>query len=131
MKRARLSAAIWLVLLGAGVAQGAGAPASPWARGFPKVGQCYATRVKTVGTRLGTPDSGSVVSYTDRHIQIAYETSPIAQAFRPGDRVKLCVVSLPANCPPGDNRGVVYRALNARTGGAWKAADSQHSCGGA
>jgi hypothetical protein len=50
---------------------------------------------------------------------------------RSGDKVKLCLVSLPEDCPPGDDRGKIYRATNLRTGESWEAPDSQHSCGGA
>jgi hypothetical protein len=50
---------------------------------------------------------------------------------RPGDKAKVCLVSIPKNCPPNDDRGKVYRATNLRTGESWEAPDSQHSCGGA
>jgi len=48
-----------------------------------------------------------------------------------GDPVRLCLVSTPEDCPPGDDGGKVYSATNLRTGESWEAPDSQHSCGGA
>ena len=39
--------------------------------------------------------------------------------------------SVPENCPPGDDRGKIYKATNLRTNESWEAPDSQHSCGGA
>ena len=45
--------------------------------------------------------------------------------------VLVCLVALPQDCPPGDDRGKTYAAANLRTLGAWSAADSEHMCGGA
>jgi len=50
---------------------------------------------------------------------------------RTGDRVKLCLVAISDECPPGDDRGKVYKAINLRTHKSWTALDSEHSCGGA
>jgi hypothetical protein len=51
---------------------------------------------------------------------------------RPGNPVRLHLVSIPQNCPPEDARGrSSYRATNLRSGRTWTAADSGHSCGGA
>ncbi len=62
--------------------------------------------------------------------QISYDTIPEIHRSQVGDAVKLCLVSLPEDCPPGDDRGKVYSATNLRTGESWEARDSQHSCGG-
>ena len=64
-------------------------------------------------------------------IQISYDVIAEIHRSRVGDKVKLCLVSVPENCPPDDDRGKVYRATNLRTGESWQAPDSQHSCGGA
>jgi hypothetical protein len=50
---------------------------------------------------------------------------------RPGDPVRLCLISIPQNCPPGNACGRSYRATNLRSGGTWAAADSEPSCGAA
>ena len=107
--------------LGAASSQ-AGAPA----------GACTDTMVSRVEPRLqGAPDSGVFVAYADGHTQSSYEVLPGAAHSRPGDPVKLCVVSRPAGCPKGDDRGAVLSAVNGRTGERWTAADSSHRCGGA
>jgi hypothetical protein len=99
---------------------------------FPKIGTCFETQVASIASRLeNAPDSGSAVSYTDGHYQVAYETSPAVQAFRVGDPVRLCVIDLPGHCPPADDRGINFLAVNGRTGDRWEAGDSEHKCGGA
>jgi hypothetical protein len=40
-------------------------------------------------------------------------------------------VELPTDCPPGDDRGKVYKTTNKRTGESWTQADAEHMCGGA
>ncbi len=50
---------------------------------------------------------------------------------RPGDPVRICLVSIPKHCPPGDNRGRTYKTTNLRTHRAWTLPDSEHMCGGA
>lgn len=107
-----------------GAAEGGKAPS--------RAPSCSISRLVTVGPRLeGVPDSGVAATYSNKLHQVSYDPIPALQASRPGDRVKLCVVSRPKNCPPGDARGAVYSATNLRTGQRWKAADSSHRCGGA
>jgi hypothetical protein len=96
------------------------------------VGTCSFASVKDVGTRLqGDPSSGSAISYVNGVAQVSYDDIPAIDDARPGDVVRLCLVSLPKDCPPGDDRGKVYRAVDQRTGQSWTAPDSEHSCGGA
>jgi hypothetical protein len=95
------------------------------------IGQCSETTIEDIGYRLGDPDSGSAISYANGGGQVSYDTIPEIHRSRVGDPVKLCLVSLPEDCPPGDDRGKVYSATNLRTGESWQAPDSQHSCGGA
>ncbi len=96
-----------------------------------EIGQCSETTIEDIGYRLGDPDSGSAISYANGGGQVSYDTIPEIHRSRVGDPVKLCLVSLPEDCPPGDDRGKVYSATNLRTGESWQAPDSQHSCGGA
>lgn len=96
-----------------------------------KIGACGETTIKEIGTRLGTPDSGTVVQYANGLIQISYETIAPATRSKAGDKVNVCLVGIPKNCPPGDDRGKIYKATNLRTNESWEAPDSQHSCGGA
>ncbi len=102
-----------------------------------RVGACSVVLVKQVTTRLeeanGTeiPGSGSAIEYTNGGAQISYDTIDGIEHSRAGDRVQLCLTEIPQHCPPGDNRGRVYHAINLRTREEWSAMDSEHSCGGA
>ena len=96
------------------------------------VGDCVQALVVSVGPRLeGVPDSGSAISYDNQLSQVSYDAIPGIDHSQAGDQVRLCLVSIPENCPPGDDRGRVYTATNGRTGETWTAPDSQHMCGGA
>jgi hypothetical protein len=123
MARSAVLAAVILVL-GAVPASAAPLPT--------KVGQCSGTQIAKLGWRLdGMPDSGSAVSYENGGVQVTYDDLPGLKGSRVDDRVRLCLVSIPEDCPPGDDRGRVYRAKNLRTGKSWEAPDSEHMCGGA
>ena len=97
-----------------------------------KVGQCTNTTIKEVGTRLeGISDSGDAVSYANGGYQVSYTTIKGLKGSRAGDPIRLCLTSLPDDCPPGDDRGKTYKATNLRTHKSWEESDSEHSCGGA
>lgn len=102
-----------------------------------RIGQCAATRVKLVETRLmdgsnrPVPGSGSAIVFANGGYQVSYDTVPEIEASRPGDPVRICLVSIPEGCPPGDARGREYQTTNLRTKGSWTLPDSEHSCGGA
>ena len=119
-------------------------PGEAEARGtyrYPKPGSCTAARITLVGARLegdrfappgpGAWDPGTTVCFADGRWMVSYEFSPVVYRWRKGDRVRLCVVELPRGCPPGDHRGIRYRAENLRTRTSWAAIDSEHYCGGA
>jgi hypothetical protein len=108
------------------------------AENLPKrVGDCAPTKVQKIETRLvdgsGQPvkDSGSAVEFANGGYQVSYDVVPEIEASRPGDAVKICLVSIPHPCPPGDKRGRVYKTTNLRSEGSWTLPDSEHSCGGA
>ena len=102
------------------------------AEDLPKeIGACSETTIEGIGYRLGDPDSGSAISYANGGGQVSYDTLPEIHRSRVGDWARLRLVSIPEDCPPGDDRGKVYSATNLRTGESWEAPDSQHSCGGA
>jgi len=103
-----------------------------------KVGECSKTTVSKIGTRLtdGTTGqniagSGSEIEYANGIIQVSYDNVQGIEDALIGDNINLCLVSIPTDCPAGDNRGRVYTALDERTGHTWQASDSEHSCGGA
>lgn len=110
----------------------AAAPAETASTPLSVVGACVDTIVTLVGPRLeGVPDSGSGIVYENGITQVSYDVIPGIAHSQAGDSVHLCLVSVPENCPPGDDRGRVYTGTNARTGETWSAPDSQHMCGGA
>ena len=97
-----------------------------------KAGQCVRTEISELGPRLeGSPDSGSAIAYANGVTGVSYDVVTALRRSRVGDPVTLCLVSIPRNCPPGDERGKVYSAVNGRTQERWSLPDSQHSCGGA
>ncbi|MBX6747623.1 MAG: hypothetical protein IRY87_36795 [Acetobacteraceae bacterium] len=127
-------------LPGAALALGlAGAAGLAQAQDMPtQIGKCVETTIAHVGTRLldgrtgaPIPGSGSAVAFANHGAQVSYEEVPEITRSRAGDPVRLCLVSVPRNCPPGDDRGRVYRTTNLRTHESWTLPDSQHSCGGA
>ena len=109
------------------------------AAGLPtKVGQCVDTTIKSVGNRLEDgatnkpmPGSGSAISFANGGYQVSYEQEPAVDSSRPGDPARMCLASIPQNCPPGDNRGREYKTTNLRTHRSWRLPDSEHGCGGA
>ena len=103
-----------------------------------RAGHCSITSIAEIGTRLidgstGTPiaGSGSSVQFANGGYQVSYETVPAISRSRRGDRVRVCLVSIPQHCPPGDARGRIYATTNLRTHQTWTLPDSEHSCGGA
>jgi hypothetical protein len=97
-----------------------------------KVGACVVTKIKNVTTRLeGIDDSGDAVNYTNGGYQVSYTMIAGLKGAKAGDPVKLCLTSLPDDCPPGDDRGKTYHATDLITHKSWDAADAEHACGGA
>jgi hypothetical protein len=103
-----------------------------------RIGQCSRTAISRIEQRLEgastgrpIPGSGSAVRFANGGYQVSYDEIPQIMRSRPGDPVRICLVSLPKNCPPGDRRGRVYKTINLRTRGSWTLPDSEHSCGGA
>ena len=96
-----------------------------------EVGKCVFTSIKAVGYRLeDDADSGVSIQFANGGYQTSYSPNGAVSASRPGDAVKFCLVSKPKRCPPGDNRGRVYKTTNLRTNKSWTLPDSQHECGG-
>ena len=95
-------------------------------------GACSLTQVTRLGSRLeGDPQSGSAAEEANGADQISYDVIAAIQRTRRGDPALVCLISLPTDCPAGDDRGKVYAVANLRTLGAWSAPDSEHGCGGA
>src|SRR4051812_14359787 len=66
-----------------------------------KIGACVETSLKEIATRLeGVPDSGSLVVYRNGIVGVSYDTiKPVTKA-RVGDKITLCLTSIPGDCPP-------------------------------
>ena len=95
-------------------------------------GQCVATTIASIGTRLeGIEDSDDQVTYTNGVLQVSYMAIKGLKGAKVGDTIKLCLIAIPDDCPPGDERGKTYRATDLRTHKSWEAPDSEHMCGGA
>lgn len=105
--------------------------------GLPQqVGQCASTTVATITDRFGddvraNPDSGSAVTFANGGTQVSYDKVDALIESEVGDPVLMCLIFIPQDCPPGDERGRVYTTTNLRTQQSWSLPDSQHSCGGA
>ena len=112
------------------------APASA-SRPPARIGDCADTRVEQVGSRLEeadgrpVPESGSAIILENGVYGVSYDRVPEVDASRAGDPVRTCLVAIPEDCPPGDDRGREYRTTNRRTGQSWTLPDAQHMCGGA
>lgn len=104
-----------------------------------KVGQCAVTQIAKIGTRLvdgrtnqPVEGSGSAILFTNGGAQVSYDTiEAISIDSRAGDRVLICLVFIPQDCPPGDDRGKIYTTTNLKTLGSWTLGETQHGCGGA
>ncbi|EUB97208.1 hypothetical protein PMI07_000784 [Rhizobium sp. CF080] len=102
-----------------------------------KIGQCTVTNVTGVHPRVGEDpvkdedyNAGTGIEYANDGYQVSYAREEALIASKPGDKVTMCLISIPKRCPPGDDRGREYFVTNARTGQSWAMADSQHACGG-
>lgn len=108
-------------------------------RGVARVGQCQGTTIEYIGGRLGNvpalgdhpDDTGTSVSFANGVKLVSYDRDRAVGMSRIGDTVRVCLVSIPRDCPPGDDRGREYRVTNLRTGGHWRMPDAEHECGGA
>jgi hypothetical protein len=64
-----------------------------------------------------------------------YSTNAIASHERPGDKVQLCLISVPyeADCPNvgRDQRGRIYRVYDYKANAVYRMQNSEHGCGGA
>jgi len=103
-----------------------------------RVGACVVTTVTSVETRLQddathepVPGSGSAVRFANGGYQVSYDTVPEIEETKKGDKVRMCFVSKPHDCPQADARGTIYHTTNLRTKKSWRLPDAEHACGGA
>lgn len=90
------------------------------------IGDCVETTVTEVAISYA-----STITYENDIFQVDWAEYPVFRYSIAGDAVRLCLASIPDNCPKGDTRGRQIEAKNIRTGDTWSAQNSFHSCGGA
>ncbi len=116
-----------------------------------RVGACAETTITKIAGRFDEPlsptpfklgekldeygepimDQGVHVLYLNGAEQIDSAWNAAVAHSKLGDPVRLCTVWKPKKCPPGDDRGRIYKATNLRTKKTWQMSESWHSCGGA
>ncbi|WP_457492251.1 hypothetical protein [Tardiphaga sp. P5_C7] len=101
-----------------------------------RIGSCVETTITKMTDRFGKPlgsasTSGTIVYFANGGHQVSYDTENSIVRSKLGDRVSMCLKSIPKGCPPGDERGKIFNTRNLRTDEAWTLPDEQHSCGGA
>jgi hypothetical protein len=106
-----------------------------------KVGECADTTITSITDRFGadlTPpgskkgaDKGTIVRFSNSGVQVSLEKEKTIGRSQVFDKVNMCLVSIPKDCPAGDVRGRVYKTTNLRTGESWNLANDVRSCGGA
>lgn len=99
---------------------------------FKGIGECARSSVYNTGSRLlNSPSSGTSIQFSNGIDLVSYDIVPAAQNSKSGDPVNICLISIPKNCPTGDDRGRLYTVTNLRTNRNFTMYDSQHLCGGA
>lgn len=89
--------------------------------GFEKVGDCKFSKIREISTCLNTsggkavPGSGSSVLLENGIRGVSYDQLEPVDESKAGDKVLVCLVYIPKNCPPGDRRGRVYAMTNLRS----------------
>ncbi len=107
-------------------------PAQEAVHPLTKVGECLNTTISSIDHRIPGDDStGPAVEFANKLYQVDYNPQPNVTSSVVGDPVKICLVSIPQDCPPGDSRGYEYTTTNLRTNLSWTMYDDQHLCGGA
>lgn len=102
---------------------------------FP--GDCVKTLIKEITTRFGEPisyenqDAGTSVQYGNGGYVVSYDREAAFYNAESGQPVVMCLLSIPYDCPDGDDRGRIYYTFNLATKSEWILPDAQHMCGGA
>lgn len=89
-----------------------------------------------VGGEINVSLANKVGLYLTAVPHLSPDTNPDAYMartmdFAKGDTVRLCLVSLPEDCPHGDDRGKIYSVTNLKNQMSFSGVDAWHSCGGA
>jgi hypothetical protein len=104
-----------------------------------KVGECADTTITSITDRYGadlTPansrkgaDKGTIVRFSNSGVQVSLDKERAVARSQIFDKVNMCLVAIPRDCPAGDIRGRVYKTTNLRTGESWSLANDVRGCG--
>lgn len=104
-----------------------------------KVGECADTTITSITDRSGadlTPagskkgsDAGTIVRFSNSGVQVSLVKERAIARSQIFDKVNMCLVEVPKDCPAGDSRGRVYKTTNLRTGESWNLANDVRGCG--
>ena len=104
-----------------------------------KVGECADTTITSITDRFGadlTPskkgsEKGTFIRFSNSGVQVSLVKESAIVRSQVFDKVNMCLVEIPKDCPAGDIRGRVYKTTNLRTKESWSLANDVKSCGGA
>jgi len=104
-----------------------------------KVGECADTTITSITDRYGadlTPgrskkgsDTGTIIRFSNSGVQVSLEKERAIVKSQIFDKVNMCLVEIPKDCPAGDIRGRLYKTTNLRTGESWNLRNDIRSCG--
>jgi hypothetical protein len=104
-----------------------------------QVGECADTTITSITDRFGadlTPaeskkgaDKGTIVRFSNSGVQVSSEKERAIARSQIFDKVNMCLVAVPKDCPAGDIRGRVYKTTNLRTGESWNLPNDVRGCG--
>jgi hypothetical protein len=104
-----------------------------------KIGECADTTITSISDRYGadlTPagskkgnNAGTIVRFSNSGVQVSLVKELAIARSQIFDKVNMCLVEIPKNCPAGDVRGRVYKTTNLRTKESWSLANDVRSCG--
>ena len=104
-----------------------------------KVGECADTTITSITDRYGADlapgpskkgsNSGTIVRFSNSGVQVSLAKERAIARSQVFDKVNMCLVEIPRDCPAGDIRGRIYKTTNLRTGESWSLANDVRSCG--
>ena len=106
-----------------------------------KVGECADTTITSITDRYGADlapgrskkgsDPGTIIRFSNSGVQVSLEKERAIVKSQIFDKVNMCLVEIPKDCPAGDIRGRLYKTTNLRTGESWSLRNDIRNCGGA
>ena len=104
-----------------------------------KVGECADTTITSITDRYGADlapgrakkgaDPGTIIRFSNSGVQVSLEKERAIVKSQIFDKVNMCLVEIPKDCPAGDIRGRLYKTTNLRTGESWSLRNDIQSCG--